>query len=233
MLETDLPKKGSLALGIKIYYNYFSMLSTISIKLQYFFILVSQMDHTDADCLLVIVMSHGDNAKIFAKDKEYPTKILWEHFSARNCTTLAGKPKLLFIQACRGQGLHPSHILHYKAEIQRDSSNSNDVFYTIPTMADILVMYSTMEGFYSWRDPQHGSIFIQSLVKQLRKFHRTRDLLTILTFVNREVAINFTSHTPDMPQFSGRKQMSSIVSMLTRLLYFNKRDENGLQGENS
>lgn len=187
------------------------------------------MDHTDADCLLIIVMSHGDNGKIFAKDKEYPTRILWEHFSARNCITLAGKPKLIFIQACRGQGLHPSHILHYKANLQEDASNIDDVFYTIPTMADILVMYSTMEGFYSWRDPQNGSIFIQALVRQLTKLHSTRDLLSILTFVNREVAIDFTSQTPDLPQFSGRKQMCSIVSMLTRLLYFNKQEQNGLQ----
>lgn len=92
-------------------------------------------------------------------------------------------------------------------------------------MADILVMYSTVEGYYSWRDPQNGGYFIQSLIKQLRKHYKTKDLLTILTFVNREVAIDFTSVNPQLPQYAGKKQMCSIVSMLTRLLYFTERKE--------
>lgn len=87
-------------------------------------------------------------------------------------------------------------------------------------MADILVMYSTVEGFYSWRDPKNGGYFIQSLVKQLRNHYKTKDLLSILTLVNRDVAIDFTSYEPKNPEFSGAKQMCSIVSMLTRLVYF-------------
>ena len=90
-------------------------------------------------------------------------------------------------------------------------------------MADILVMYSTVEGFYSWRDPGKGGYFIQSLVKQMKLYHKTKDLLTILTFVNREVAVDFTSYEPGLPEYCGQKQMCSIVSMLTRLVYFNKR----------
>ncbi|XP_008197500.2 caspase-1, partial [Tribolium castaneum] len=180
--------------------------------------IVSRMDHSDCDCLVIVVMSHGDNGKIYASDMDYRTNTLWKYFNARSCPTLAGKPKLFFIQACRGTGLHPSQKLH----VEEDAS-SNDVSYTIPIMADILVMYSTVEGFYSWRDPKNGGYFIQSLVKQLRNHHRTKDLLTILTFVNREVAIDFTSLEPNHPRFSGRKQMCSIVSMLTRLMYFTQQ----------
>jgi hypothetical protein len=98
----------------------------------------------------------------------------------------------------------------------------NDGFYTIPVMADILVMYSTVEGFYSWRNPKEGGYFVQALVKLLRKYNRTKDLLTILTFVNREVAVNFVSESED-PHYDEQKQMCSIVSMLTRLVYFDKK----------
>ncbi|XP_044256839.1 caspase-like, partial [Tribolium madens] len=185
-------------------------------------ITVSGMDHSDCDCMVIIVMSHGDNGKVYAKDRDYRTSTLWKYFNARNCPTLAGKPKLFFIQACRGTGLHPSQTLRHNG-VEEDAS-SDDVSYTIPIMADILVMYSTVEGFYSWRDPKNGGYFIQSLVKQLRNYYKTKDLLTILTFVNREVAIDFTSYEPQHPQFSGRKQMCSIVSMLTRLLYFTERE---------
>lgn len=56
------------------------------------------MDHSASDCLVIVVMSHGDNGKLFARDREYPTRTLWKYFNAINCPTLAGKPKLFFIQ---------------------------------------------------------------------------------------------------------------------------------------
>lgn len=56
------------------------------------------MDHTNSDCLAIIAMSHGDNGKIYAKDRYYPTKTLWKYFNAKSCPSLAGKPKLFFIQ---------------------------------------------------------------------------------------------------------------------------------------
>ncbi|RZC42790.1 Peptidase C14 domain containing protein, partial [Asbolus verrucosus] len=182
---------------------------------------VSQMDHSDADCLVIIVMTHGDNNKLGAKDRDYPTKTLWKYFSAHICPSLAGKPKLFFIQACRGQMVHPSHILKHQAiGVVTDAVSDDDVYYTIPIMADILVMYSTVDGFASWRDPENGSWFIQSLIRQLRKYHKTKDLLTILTYVNRDVAVNCSFSESSLLPHSECKQMCSIVSMLTRQLYF-------------
>jgi hypothetical protein len=183
---------------------------------------VSKMDHSDSDCLVIVVMSHGDNGKLYAKDREYSTAMLWKYFNAKSCPSLAGKPKLFFVQACRGTKVHPGHVLHYSSGVEEDGAAANDGFYTIPVMADILVMYSTVEGFYSWRNPKEGGYFVQALVKLLRKYNRTKDLLTILTFVNREVAVNFVSESED-PHYDEQKQMCSIVSMLTRLVYFDKK----------
>jgi caspase 7 len=183
---------------------------------------VSKMDHSDSDCLVIVVMSHGDNGKLYAKDREYSTAMLWKYFNAKSCPSLAGKPKLFFVQACRGTKVHPGHVLHYSSGVEEDGAAPNDGFYTIPVMADILVMYSTVEGFYSWRNPKEGGYFVQALVKLLRKYNRTKDLLTILTFVNREVAVNFVSESED-PHYDEQKQMCSIVSMLTRLVYFDKK----------
>jgi caspase 7 len=90
-------------------------------------------------------------------------------------------------------------------------------------MADILIMYSTVEGFTSWRDPINGSYFIQSLVKQLKEYNGTKDLLTILTFVNRQVAVNVTTYKNRHPGYGRGTQMCSIVSMLTRLVYFSQK----------
>lgn len=59
---------------------------------------MSQMDHSGADCLVIVVLSHGDLNKIYAKDQSYPTETLWIKFTGDQCTTLAGKPKLFFLQ---------------------------------------------------------------------------------------------------------------------------------------
>jgi len=62
-------------------------------------ILVSAEDHSDADCVTVTVMSHGtDNGFLYARDVQYPVDTLWNPFNAENCPSLAGKPKLFFVQ---------------------------------------------------------------------------------------------------------------------------------------
>lgn len=80
-------------------------------------------------------------------------------------------------------------------------------------------------GYYAWRDPKNGSIFIQSLVTLLDKLADKRDLLTILTFVNRQVAVAFASYEPEQPELDDNKQMCTIVSMLMRLLVFTNKDK--------
>lgn len=87
-------------------------------------------------------MSHGDDGKIYARDLGYPPNILWKHFTGDNCQTLAGKPKMFFIQACRGENVDDG--VSIRSKTSRDSSS--DDIYVIPAMADILVMYSTYEG---------------------------------------------------------------------------------------
>ena len=58
----------------------------------------SQMDHSRCDCFVTIILSHGNMGTIYAYDAPYPTQKLWEPFTADRAPTLAGKPKLFFIQ---------------------------------------------------------------------------------------------------------------------------------------
>jgi hypothetical protein len=51
---------------------------------------------------VIVVMSHGDNGKLYAKDREYSTAMLWKYFNAKSCPSLAGKPKLFFVQVSAG-----------------------------------------------------------------------------------------------------------------------------------
>jgi len=58
----------------------------------------------------------------------------------------------------------------------------------------------------------------------LRQYHATHDLLHILTRVNYEVAYFFESlvsrRNPDHEILSHKKQMPTILSMLTKDVYF-------------
>jgi caspase 7 len=56
------------------------------------------MNHGDADCLVIIVLTHGKENALHAKDTHYEPDILWNAFTADKCPSLAGKPKLFFIQ---------------------------------------------------------------------------------------------------------------------------------------
>jgi hypothetical protein len=64
------------------------------------FIAVSKMDKLkNYDCLVVFVLTHGGECEIIcAKDRDYYVKELVEPFTEENCTHLANKPKLFFIQ---------------------------------------------------------------------------------------------------------------------------------------
>jgi caspase-like apoptosis-related cysteine protease len=60
---------------------------------------VAEEDHSDADCLLVTVLTHGENSDVlYAYDCYYNVEDLWLPFTADKSLSLAGKPKIFIIQ---------------------------------------------------------------------------------------------------------------------------------------
>lgn len=88
----------------------------------------------------------------------------------------------------------------------------------IPVEADFLYAYSTVPGYYSWRNSVNGSWFIQSIAEVFDKYAKTTDLLTMMTRVNALVA-TYQSRTND-PYSDRKKQIPSIVSMMRKDFYF-------------
>ena len=65
----------------------------------YIILSVAKEDHSDADCLLVTVLTHGEASGLLAAyDCYYRFMELCLHFTADQCTSLAGKPKIFIIQ---------------------------------------------------------------------------------------------------------------------------------------
>ena len=219
--------KETLALGkFKLYASFQIKHKNLITKIT---ILVSRQNHSDNDCLLITIMTHGErDGKIQASDETFLVQDLYFPFIGHSCESLIGKPKLFFIQACRGSMVDPGAILKptpkartMKVSDQVDAKAMPQPF-VIPTLSDLLIMYSTAEGYYSFRNPQDGSWFIQALCDELRE-NPQEDLLTILTGVNRRVAFARQSHVPDNDDWDAMKQMPNLMSMLTKIFYFRKR----------
>ncbi|XP_043945790.1 caspase-3 isoform X2 [Protopterus annectens] len=174
---------------------------------------VSLEDHTKRACFACVLLSHGDNGVIYGTDGCFKIEELTCGFKGNRCRSLAGKPKLFFIQACRGDELDSG----VEADSATDAEEGS--LQKIPVEADFLYAYSTAPGFYSWRNTQNGSWFIQSLCQVLKQYGKTHDMLHILTQVNYKVARGYESSS-NVPGFNAKKQIPCIVSMLTKALYF-------------
>ncbi|XP_063237670.1 caspase-1 isoform X2 [Bacillus rossius redtenbacheri] len=178
---------------------------------------VAASDHSDNDCFLMAVLSHGEMGVVYARDTAYKPNALWQKFTSDNAPTLAGKPKIFIFQACQGDRLDQGIKL---VTTQVD----NEVSYKIPLHADFLIAYSTVPGFYSWRNTTHGSWFIQTLCAELRANGLVFDILTLLTFVCQRVALDFESNSPAEPRMHRQKQIPCVTTMLTRLLKFTGKE---------
>ncbi|XP_011878424.1 PREDICTED: caspase-1-like [Vollenhovia emeryi] len=81
---------------------------------------------------------------ICAKNAIYQVDVLWKPFTADKCTSLAGKPKLFFIQACRGEAADSG--IKISPRTLRQTETDTVPYYTIPTHADFLMAYSSRQG---------------------------------------------------------------------------------------
>ncbi|XP_046718652.1 caspase-8-like [Silurus meridionalis] len=152
----------------------------------------------EGDCFVCCILSHGTTDGVYGTDEEIVSgSDIYEVFNGTFCPSLINKPKVFFIQACRGiqhQLLvkvqadgHSTEKAGGKTE-EEEELEADAVQITIPAEADFLVARSTVKGFYSFRGTS-GSWFIQSLCEQLNKHcQRGEDIYSILLRVNEEVS---------------------------------------------
>uniref|UniRef100_A0A8D3CPE4 Caspase-3 n=1 Tax=Scophthalmus maximus TaxID=52904 RepID=A0A8D3CPE4_SCOMX len=172
-------------------------------------ITASKDDHSSSASFVCVLLSHGDEGVFFGTDGSVELKYLTSLFRGDRCKSLVGKPKLFFIQACRGTDLDGG--------IETDSVDDSTT--KIPVEADFLYAFSTAPGYYSWRNTMTGSWFIQSLCDMIGKYGKELELQHIMTRVNHKVAVEFES-VSNAPGFDAKKQIPCIVSMLTKEMYF-------------
>ncbi|NXH21636.1 CASP8 protein, partial [Bucco capensis] len=172
-------------------------------------------DHRDKDCFVCCILSHGKKGIIYGVDgQEVPIQDLTTSFTGQNCQSLAGKPKVFFVQACQGDACQKGVTIATDSGDQ-DSSIETDARFQldcIPAEADFLLGMATLQDYVSYRSPKEGTWYIQALCQHLEySCPRGEDILTILTAVNQEVSRksckpNAEKQMPQ-PSFTLRKKL--------------------------
>eukprot|EP00795_Rhopilema_esculentum_P010352 gene10352-19053_t len=177
----------------------------------------SKLDHSQYDCFVTCVLSHGGKnlrtrkEEIFGVDgKGFPIDDMIQLFDADSCRSLIDKPKLFFLQCCRGA--NEDKGMPVPGEVFSDGIDDQQTA-TFPMLSDIFIGYATPSGFKSWRNTTEGSWYISKLCEVFSKLAKKNDLMTMITKVNGEVSKLYTD--------KGLKQVPNPSMTLTKLLYFN------------
>lgn len=180
-------------------------------------------NHNDYDCFVCCILTHGASGHVYGSNgKMIRISVLTSFLRAQKCPTLAGKPKLFFIQACQGREKQEGYDIEADAatipfHLPKQPDLATDITgrEMIPDEADYILGYATVPGYVSYRSRSQGSWFINKLVDMLDKYAYRHDLLSVLVKVNEEVG-NAIANVD-----GGRyKQIPAPLVTLRKKLYF-------------
>ncbi|MEE6490093.1 hypothetical protein FKM82_015780 [Ascaphus truei] len=151
--------------------------------------LYSKQDHEKSDCFICCILSHGNKGVVYGTDgQSVAIRVLASGFSRLKCTSLAGKPKVFFIQGCQGREYHRAVPLESDAGNVSLGCAKMEEDLT-PEEPDFLLGMATMKHYLSYRHTKEGSWYIQSLCRHLEEMcPRGEDIHSILTRVNKDVS---------------------------------------------
>ncbi|XP_020786173.1 caspase-6 [Boleophthalmus pectinirostris] len=188
----------------------------------------AQANHADADCFMLVFLSHGEQDHIYAYDGKISIQDITAMFKGDKCQSLAGKPKIIMLQACRGDKhdnpVKPSDDVDNMMKTNEVVVDASAV-HTLPAGADFIMCYSVAEGYYSHRETIHGSWYIQDFCELLEKYGDSLEFTELLTLVNRKVSMRSVDTCNDRSAI-GKKQVPCFASMLTKKLYFRPKPAN-------
>lgn len=175
------------------------------------------------------ILSHGDEnglsftdgaIKVNEISKIFKDKIE-EHNLRRN--KLSGRPKLFFIESCRGGKAQRLHEVDDADDIvpQRNVDMADEIIY-IPSDANTLLAYSSTKGHASYRDRSRSNTahtyFIKALIDVFTEYYRTDHVEDMLISVKERVALE-QDVTLDTDHNIYTRQMPCTQSTLTKRLY--------------
>ncbi|XP_040213148.1 caspase-3-like isoform X2 [Rana temporaria] len=175
----------------------------------------SEKDHANNDSFICFILSHGCQETVLGVDgKKVLIKDLTSCFNGQNCKSLIGKPKVFFIQACRGDELDGG--VPYEGDGSTSTYECDGG--TLPITADFLTAYASTEGYKCLRGLE-GSVYIQKLCKILEDpDHFQDDLRDLLTKLQDDIANDQPFKVKEKGVTQPGKQMPSYTSELRKKL---------------
>ncbi|XP_022612362.1 caspase-2 isoform X1 [Seriola dumerili] len=199
-------------------------------------------DHRTVDSCVVCLLSHGVEGAVYGTDGEL-LQLDWvfEAFDNAHCPLLQNKPKMFFIQACRGDEMDcgveqidgPVRTCSPSCE-QRDAGREGQgdadsrqrgdlgrPRIKLPQRSDMICGFASLKGqricTAAMRNTKRGSWFIQELNTALRLHARDTHLADILVQVNGRIKER-EGYAPGTAHHRC-KEMSEFTSSLCKDLY--------------
>ncbi|KAM4735894.1 caspase-2 isoform 3-T3 [Anableps anableps] len=199
-------------------------------------------EHRTVDSCVVCLLSHGVEGAIYGTDGQL-IQLDWvfEAFDNAHCPLLQNKPKMFFIQACRGDEMDcgveqldgpvrtssPSceqRDAGREAEGDADPRQRRDLRgprIKLPQRSDMICGFASLKGqricTAAMRNTKRGSWFIQELNASLRLHARDTHLSDILVQVNARIKER-EGYAPGTAHHRC-KEMSEFTSSLCKDLY--------------
>uniref|UniRef100_A0A2K5YFQ2 Caspase-1 n=1 Tax=Mandrillus leucophaeus TaxID=9568 RepID=A0A2K5YFQ2_MANLE len=163
-----------------------------------------RQEYKTSDSTFLVFMSHGFQEGICGKkySEQVPDVLqlnaIFKMLNTRNCPSLKDKPKVIIIQACRGEPW---------CGVGKDS---DDAIKKAQIEKDFIAFCSSTSDSVSWRHPTKGSVFIMRLIEHLQEYACSCDVEEIFC----KVRLSF-EQPDDKAQTPSTERVTS-----TRRFYF-------------
>ncbi|XP_015272754.1 PREDICTED: caspase-2 [Gekko japonicus] len=181
--------------------------------------------HREVDSCIVSLLSHGIEGGIYGVDgKLLQLPEIFRLFDNANCPGLQNKPKMFFIQACRGDEtdrgvdqIDGSERADSPGCEESDAKMQENSKLRLPTCSDMICGYACLRGTAAMRNTKRGSWYVEALTSVFAEDSRNTHVADMLVKVNRLIKRR-EGYAPGT-EFHRCKEMSEYCSTLCRDLY--------------
>ncbi|XP_065350649.1 caspase-like [Cloeon dipterum] len=100
---------------------------------------IANADHSNADCVAVVILTHGVDEFLYGSDAAFQLSTVMEMITPDKCLSLAGKPKLIFVQASNGDKVDHGGFFFFRTK---------PMSVKIPSYKDFLIAKSRARGTF-------------------------------------------------------------------------------------
>ncbi|XP_046392395.1 caspase-1-like [Ischnura elegans] len=170
---------------------------------------VAAEDHSDADCIMLVFITKGDQGYIHSRNNSYSLKGVWSLLKPSKCPTLMGKPKLFFIQISEKNYIPVDRCFSPRLDAAAAS-------YSFPDSSDFFFATCNKNTNLPDGTKDANKSYIQTLCEELENpENRGTDLIRIVLRIHSKFERKAQN---ELPYFN---------STLIRPLYFTKKEMNG------